>query len=377
MSWPKPTVIDPLEAPKALHLGRWLFFFILLILITGIVLALMWPDKNSFLQWTFWLSIAFISAAIGSIAVSVRFYLYGLAQEEYEIWQLEQKQIEQNWQEWAMQSLIVLNSFYALPSKISIDDIMENSQNLTSHANKPLIFNDDFDMAGCVESLFSSMQDVLSLLSPKEFINIIVYSSPESYGLSEKDIDVAYKNAKIKQPYTMSYQIMSQVDTDKLIERIESPQSSIQLIIINNTGSSGSAFICAFLFTDKKYYQDLAIDIGKNEILRPMITQDMPIGIQQMAEMQSVIHQVKQLWFSNLDKKQEVNVAKQLAEWDISPELMYHLENIAGNQTELSYWLSLVLACEMVTKTKQNNLIAAMNHNQWLFSVVTTIDRES
>ncbi|OCG45650.1 hypothetical protein A9G28_12090 [Gilliamella sp. Fer1-1] len=377
MSWPKPTVIDPLEAPKALHLGRWLFFFILLILITGIVLALMWPDKNSFLQWTFWLSIAFISAAIGSIAVSVRFYLYGLAQEEYEIWQLEQKQIEQNWQEWAMQSLIVLNSFYALPSKISIDDIMENSQNLTSHANKPLIFNDDFDMTGCVESLFSSMQDVLSLLSPKEFINIIVYSSPESYGLSEKDIDVAYKNAKIKQPYTMSYQIMSQVDTDKLIERIESPQSSIQLIIINNTGSSGSAFICAFLFTDKKYYQDLAIDIGKNEILRPMITQDMPIGIQQMAEMQSVIHQVKQLWFSNLDKKQEVNVAKQLAEWDISPELMYHLENIAGNQTELSYWLSLVLACEMVTKTKQNNLIAAMNHNQWLFSVVTTIDRES
>ena len=59
---------------------------------------------------------------------------------------------------------------------------------------------------------------------------------------------------------------------------------------------------------------------------------------------------------------------------NISPEQMYKLGSLVGNQNELSYWLSLALACEMVTETKQTNLITAMSQNQWLFSVVTAVN---
>ena len=170
---------------------------------------------------------------------------------------------------------------------------------------------------------------------------------------------------------------MSRAENEKLIQWIDNPQSALQLIIINNTISSGSAFLCAFLLTDKEHYQDLDIDIAKCEILRPMITDDLLVGINQMNDIQPAIHQINQLWFANMSNQQEVNLTKLLADLQISPEQIYKLESLLGNQTELSYWLSLAMGCDMITQTKQNNLITAMSRNQWLFSVVTTVSKES
>ncbi|MWP47364.1 hypothetical protein [Gilliamella sp. Pas-s27] len=376
MSWPKPTIIDAIKAPKPLHAGRWLCFFIILALITSVILALIWSDKNYFSQWAFWFSIVFISIAIGSIAISVRLYLYGLAQEKYEIWQHEQKHIEQNWQEWAMQSLIILDSFYVLPNQLDLNDIWENNESFTSRINKSLAFDSTFDLSKNIENLFFSMRDMLLLLPTKDPINVTVYSLPESYGLIEKDINDAYRSAKITQPYVFSHHIIADVDIDKLMELIDSSKSSIELIIINNTASSEGAFLCSFLLIDKVYYQDLAINIGKSEVLRPMITSDMPLGVQQMVEMQSKIHQVKQLFLANLDNNQRLNIIKQLAEQKISLELICQLENYVGNQQKASYWLTLALACDITTKTKQNNLIAVMQQNRWLLSVVTALNGE-
>ncbi|MWN90840.1 hypothetical protein GQ597_09025 [Gilliamella sp. Pra-s65] len=376
MSWPKPTIIDAIKAPKPLHAGRWLCFFIILALITSVILALIWSDKNYFSQWAFWFSIVFISVAIGSIAISVRLYLYGLAQEKYEIWQHEQKHIEQNWQEWAMQSLIILDSFYVLPNQLDLNDIWENNESFTSRINKSLAFDSTFDLSKNIEDLFFSMRDMLLLLPTKDPINVTVYSLPESYGLIEKDINDAYRSAKITQPYVFSHHIIADVDIDKLMELIDSSKSSIELIIINNTASSEGAFLCSFLLIDKVYYQDLAINIGKSEVLRPMITSDMPLGVQQMVEMQSKIHQVKQLFLANLDNNQRLNIIKQLAEQKISLELICQLENYVGNQQKASYWLTLALACDITTKTKQNNLIAVMQQNRWLLSVVTALNGE-
>ncbi|MCO6546533.1 MAG: hypothetical protein J6583_01985 [Gilliamella sp.] len=376
MSWPKPIIIDTLKAPKALHRGWWLFFFIILILISSIVLALLWTDNNYFLQWQFWLSIILISTVIESIALSIRLYLYGLAQEEYELWLHEQKNVEQNWQNWAMQSLVVLDSLYVLPNELKLKDLLTNNPDATSKINKSLAFEEKFDLIESIESLFLSMRDVLSQLPIKEPINVIVYSSPESYNLIENKFNDVCGSVKIAQPYTVSHHVMNHSDIDKLNEWIDSSQSVIHLIIINNANSSGTAFLCAFLLMDKAYYQDLAIDIAKIEILRPMITSDMPLGVQQMAEIQPAIHQIKQLWFSNLDNKKQVDVTKQLAEWNISPEQMYQLESIVGNQTDFSFWLSLALTCETVIQTKKNNLIAAINQNQWLLSVVTAVNGE-
>ena len=103
MSWPKPNMINTLKPPVKLHGNRWVVFFIVLIIITGILLAFMWTDNDYFSQWKFWVSVLFISTVISGVALSIRLYLYGLAQEEYEIWKQEQNNIEQNSQMWAMQ----------------------------------------------------------------------------------------------------------------------------------------------------------------------------------------------------------------------------------------------------------------------------------
>ena len=377
MSWPKPKVIDTLKPPVKLHSGRWFLFFIILIFITGMILALMWPNNNYSKQWTFWAGTIFISSMIGGIAIGIRFYLYGLAQEEYEIWQHEQKHIAQNWQAWAMKSLVVLDSYYLLPNQITIQQLLTDSANLEIQINKSLAFNDTVELHQHIEDLFFSIHHQLSIIPVTETINITVYSSNDAYNYIDDDIHRAYKAVKIVQPYTLTHQIMPSANPDKLTEWIDSTQTGLQLVIINNTISSGTAFLCAFLLMDKQHYLDLAIDIAKSEILRPMVTDDLFVGVNQMVEIQPAINKINQLWINNLDFKQEVNITKHLAELNISPEQIYKLESLVGNQTELSYWLSLALGCEMVTKTKQNNLIAAVSHNQWLFSVVTTVSGES
>lgn len=377
MSWPKPKVMDTLKPPVKLHLGRWFLFFIVLIFITGIILALMWPNNDYSKQWTFWAGTIFIPSMIGGIAIGIRFYLYGLAQEEYEIWQHEQKHIEQNWQAWAMKSLVVLDSYYLLPNQISIQQLFSGSADLENQINKSLAFNDTVELHQRIEDLFFSIHHQLSIIPVTEPINITVYSSNDAYNYVDDDIHQAYKTVKILQPYTLTHQIMPSANPDKLTEWIDSTQTGLQLVIINNTISSGTAFLCAFLLMDKQHYLDLAIDIAKSEILRPMVTDDLFVGVNQMVEIQPAINKINQLWINNLDFKQEVNITKHLAELNISPEQIYKLESLAGNQTELSYWLSLALGCEMITKTKQNNLIATRSQNQWLFSVVTAVSEES
>ena len=377
MSWPKPKVIDTLKPPVKLHLGRWFLFFIVLIFITGIILALMWPNNDYSKQWTFWAGTIFIPSMIGGIAIGIRFYLYGLAQEEYEIWQHEQKHIAQNWQAWAMKSLVVLDSYYLLPNQISIQQLFSGSADLENQINKSLAFNNTVEFYTHIEDLFFSIRHQLSIIPVTERINITLYSSSDAYNYVNDDIHRAYSAAKIVQPYTITHQIMPSANLDKLTEWIDSTQTGLQLVIINNTISSGTAFLCAFLLMDKQHYLDLAIDIAKSEILRPMVTDDLFVGVNQMVEIQPAINKINQLWINNLDFEQEVNITKHLAELNISPEQIYKLESLAGNQTELSYWLSLVLGCEMITKTKQNNLIATRSQNQWLFSVVTAVSEES
>ena len=377
MSWPKPKVIDTLKPPVKLHLGRWFLFFIVLIFITGIILALMWPNNDYSKQWTFWAGTIFIPSMIGGIAIGIRFYLYGLAQEEYEIWQHEQKHITQNWQAWAMKSLVVIDSYYHLPNQISLQQLIKGSADLENQINKSLAFNDIVKFYLHIEDLFFSIRHQLSIIPVTERINITLYSSSDAYNYVNDDIHRAYSAAKIEQPYTITHQFMPSANLDKLTEWIDSTQTDLQLVIINNTISSGTAFLCAFLLMDKQHYLDLAIDIARSEILRPMVTDDLFVGVNQMVEIQPAINQINQLWINNLDFKQEVNITKHLAELNISPEQIYKLESLAGEQTELSYWLSLALGCEMITKTKQNNLIAAKSQNQWLFSVVTAVSEES
>ena len=371
MSWPKPRVVNPLKPPLKLHRSRWYLFFIVLSFITTILLILIWPNENYGSQWIFWISATIIPTVITGIAVSIRLYIYGLAQEEYEIWQLEQKNIEENWKNWAMKSLVILDSYYVLPNHITVQDIFNNSVNLPTKINKSLEFGDEFNIKIYLEEVFLSLSKLLPELSEKETININIYTSLESSPLLEEDINNAYQTAKLPWKYKLSQHISDNVNAEILQEMIDDSQTSLQLVIINNTISLNSAFLCAFLGTSKQHYQDLGINSAKVEILRPMIATELDNAIGQMIDMQHAIKQVKQVWFTNVEKKQQVEILTLLADQKISLDNQINLDSFIGNQTGLSYWLSLAMGCEMVMLTNQNNLMTAYSHNKWLLSILT------
>ncbi|OTQ13725.1 hypothetical protein B6D11_09795, partial [Gilliamella apicola] len=157
MSWPKPRVVNPLKPPLKLHRSRWYLFFIVLSFITTILLIIIWPNESYSSQWIFWISATIIPTTITGIAVSIRLYIYGLAQEEYEIWQLEQKNIDENWKNWAMKSLVILDSYYVLPNHLTVKDIINNGVNLPSKINKSLEFGDEFNIKIYLEEVFLSL----------------------------------------------------------------------------------------------------------------------------------------------------------------------------------------------------------------------------
>lgn len=377
MSWPKPKVLNPLKPPLKLHRGRWYLFFIVLSFITTILLIIIWPNESYSSQWIFWISATIIPTTITGIAVSIRLYIYGLAQEEYEIWQLEQKNIDENWKNWAMKSLVILDSYYVLPNHITVQDILNNSVNLPTKINKSLEFGDEFNIKIYLEEVFLSLSKLLPELSEKETININIYTSLESSPLLEEDINNAYQTAKLPWKYKLSQHISDNVNAEILQEMIDDSQTSLQLVIINNTISLNSAFLCAFLGTSKQHYQDLGINSAKVEILRPMIAAELDNAIGQMIDMQHAIKQVKQVWFTNVEKKQQVEILTLLADQKISLDNQINLDSFIGNQTGLSYWLSLAMGCEMVMLTNQNNLMTAYSHNKWLLSNLAVLRRES
>ena len=372
MSWPKPKVLNPLKPPLKLHRGRWYLFFIVLSFITTILLIIIWPNESYSSQWIFWISATIIPTTITGIAVSIRLYIYGLAQEEYEIWQLEQKNIDENWKNWAMKSLVILDSYYVLPNHITVQDIFNNSVNLPTKINKSLEFGDEFNIKIYLEEVFLSLSKLLPELSEKETININIYTSLESSPLLEEDINNAYQTAKLPWKYKLSQHISDNVNAEILQEMIDDSQTSLQLVIINNTISLNSAFLCAFLGTSKQHYQNLGINSAKVEILRPMIATELDNAIGQMIDMQHAIKQVKQVWFTNVEKKQQVEILTLLADQKISLDNQINLDSFIGNQTGLSYWLSLAMGCEMVMLTNQNNLMTAYSHNKWLLSILTS-----
>ncbi|MCO6523905.1 MAG: hypothetical protein J6562_02640 [Candidatus Schmidhempelia sp.] len=377
MTWSKPDMSNRVKLPAKLHFARWMLFFIALTLITGIVFSLMWKHDSGMPQWTFIAKGMLIPIVLGSIAISVRIYIYGLALEKYEIWQRELAHINQNWQLWAMQSLMVLDSYCVLPKPLIKKKILNDSLNLEAQIDKSLAFDESFELKQHIEHILFSISSLLSQLPKTDSINITVYSLPEAYSYLDSEIDNAYEAAKIAQSYTLSHHIITHTNAEILTQWIDNEQSALQLIIINNTiCSSGTAFLSAFLLMDKNRYQKLALDIASNEILRPMIATDMVKGIEQMVEIQPAMQRVDQFWFTNLDKEQEGKLTDTLVRSNFSLEEIYKLDIIVGKQTQLSYWLALALGCEMMALTGQNNFIAAMSQNQWLFTVLNSVNKK-
>jgi len=372
MSWPKPETIA-LKPPCKPIRWRWICLFTALFIITAIFLLMSWGDDNYFLSLSFWLLIIFVPFIIGSVALSIRFYLYGLAQERFDIWQQEQDNIDDNWQNWAMFSTSVISSYWVTPNELVAEKIISDGADLPVQIDQVLSFDSNrFEYQNYFEDLFNRFVEPLSKLPDNTRLSITLYFSPQSYCHLDDIINRAYRRCEINQPYSITHHLSTSANVGQIAEIIDNPQSDVQLIIVNNLISKGSAFLAALLLVDKQ----LVVDKSTVEsfLLRPMVTTNIDEAAEQMAEMQPAIKSASQLWYANLDKPKENEITKILSDHDISPDNIYSLDSIAGKQTDLAYWSLLAMGNQLVKQSQQTILLVTISQGKYLFSVLTDAD---
>ncbi|XKM12791.1 hypothetical protein RCS94_07105 [Orbaceae bacterium ac157xtp] len=372
MTWPKPEV-ELFKLPKAPLLWVWMVGFGVTFIITAITLVLNWSDDNYLSSATFWLLLIFIPVLIVGFALSVRAYQHGLSLQRYTIWQQEQDKIDQNWQNWAMNYADIVSSYWVTPNELSSIKILFDGQNLPIQHNKILEFDrDGFEYERYFTALFYNFVDEINTLPNHINIAITIYSSTESYDGLDEVVQRVCQNCKVKNSYTISHKTTPYVQLEKINDLIDYSQDEMQILIINNLFSKESAFLVGLLLIDEEYSQQIEkLRIGSH-LLRPMVTTDLPAAIKQMAKMQPAIKEVSQLWCANLDKAQEVTIAKLLSESGISPENINFLDSIAGKQSDLAYWALLALGNQLVMQTQENILLVTKSQDKFLFTVLTS-----
>ncbi|WP_392552161.1 hypothetical protein RHO14_12020 [Orbus wheelerorum] len=374
MSWPKPEII-PLTRPDKPRRWFWICVFLTLFIITAAFLIASWGDNNYFASLSFWLIAILAPFIAGGVALSIRFYLYGLAQERFDIWQQEQGKIDNNWQDWAMSSAGIMLSYWITPNELTATKILVDRVSLPVQIDKVLPFDDDeFEYEHYFEDLFYSFVEPLSQLPDNTKIAITLYSSSESYSYFDDMIHTIYQRCKINKPYSITHHLSVGTQAEQIAEIIDNPQYEVQLIIANNLLSKGSAFLGALLLVDKPLLPKVDKSLIESNLLRPMVTTNIDEAVKQMAEIQPAIKDVSQLWCANLDKSNEIEIVKALAVHHISPDSINTLDSLAGQQTDLAYWSLLTLGNQLVKQSQQNILLATTSQGKYLFSVLTHDD---
>ncbi|WP_392561461.1 hypothetical protein RHO12_09965 [Orbus sturtevantii] len=374
MSWPKPEIIS-LNPPDKPRRWFWIALFAAFFIITTLFLIASWGDNDYFSSLSFWLIAIVVPFVFGSVALSIRFYLYGLAQEHFDIWQQEQQQIDGNWQEWAMSSASIIASYWITPNALDETAILCNRVELPMQCDKVLEFDDNKpDHEHYFDELFYRFVEPINKLPDNTPIAITVYSSSQSYTALDNTIEAIYRRHKINKPYSLTHQTSAYAQLEQITDVIDTPQRAVQLIIVNNLQSKGSAFLAALLLADKQFEADADQLLVESNLLRPMVSDNIAAATQQMAEMQPGLAGVAQLWYANVDKAKQIEIAKGLSDHGVSPDGINALDSLAGQQTDLAYWSLLALGNKLVKQSQQDILLVTSSQGQYLFSVLTRAD---
>lgn len=372
--WPKPNVTTSIEPPHKPRKNVWVAIYCVLFIVTGLFLMFRWKGEDYFSSISFWLILILFPIISGSVALSARFFLYGLAQEKFDIWQQEKNRVDCNWQDWAMEGINILASYWTNPNDLTAAKVIFDRQNLAATRDVALAYNaKEFEFQYYFEELFYNIKLPLSELSDDISVSITVYSSPDSYCYLDDTIHATYKKCRIRNPYTLQHKLATHAQINKIVSLIDEPKHEIDLIIINNASSTGSAFLSAILLLNEQLITDIGAKVTiESKLLRPMFSDDIDAAISQMHEMQPAISETQQIWFANLTKEQEIKAIMQLASHNISLNHFDYLESVAGKQTDLAYWSLLSLGSQLVKHQKQTILIVTMSQEEYLLSVMTS-----
>lgn len=370
MAWPKPEMI-PSGVPSKPRQRIWVVLCCMFILLSFVIFALFWPDDRYVYQPIFWIMALCFGIALGGMVLCARFYVYGLALEQHEIWQQEQKSIQRNWQNWAMKRTAILGSYLLTPIELTAERILCDRRNLPSYVGRSLTFDPPLDPAIALEDLFYSFRPLLAKLPQDVPLIIDAYSSESAYVDLKVIVDHVFPHLQLEQEYTFSHQILTETHSEAIRALIETPPVGAHLILINNGASETFSFMSGLLLGDADRKMPEVSHNSISSILRPMISTDAQAAIRQMAELQPVITQAKGLWLGNFTKEKEMELMQFLSQSGISPDEVYLLNSMAGNQNFLSYWFALLLAGEVARETQTTQLVITGGaRNEYIFSTL-------
>jgi hypothetical protein len=379
--WIKPK-IAPLPEVKPIKLWHWLIIGLAILLGVTLLFFIILPERYQKNYLLLALIICGCTLMMTSTLFSIRLFLYGVEEEKNKIWQEETQYLHQQWQNWAMQSLAILDSVIILPDNLSsfVDSIVTNSQELELDYAKINQFKntDKTFYSNCFDQIFANIARNLNKVEPH--LKLIIWlDNNNNPTLLEKLIYQAANKWQLKQEIELSTDPIYTGKSLIINQLIDDNQPALYLIISNNAQSqTSSAFISALLMVNTQLLSTMDDVKPQSYLLRSMLTTQhkYEAAIQQMLDIQPAFNNITQCWHSQINgeelnelttllNKNDVDIvtAKQLARHDFDG-------NFGIPNKEMSYWLLLALANQACQKNGDYHLVATKLRNDMVFSLL-------
>lgn len=377
MTWPKPDIPIILKTNKP-KIVNWALGFLLYIFLA---FTLVWFNLNNEKLGLEFFVYMFIFILLFFLMLAVRVYYYLIiAHEGQKYWTNEVEKVHGRWQEWANESIGVVDSYFLTPQKITAKSIFTASVDI--YKDEVLTFSDDeyslHDLLQHLNKILSQLPDV------KLTTTLIANQSTLDNVLLVNDIELMLEEQLaryMKTPLCIKDCVDNQL-VNTLIDN-QDEMDTLQLLLVYNLDDPNSSdFIGYFLFSPRRVAIDYQIKL-RGSVLRLMITDELDKAVTQMLEMQPTVMLIRNIWLSQdhhiinhglvllLQK-----LSTQNADNVVLPE-QHKLSLYQGLSSSLSYWLALHFACDWVEKEQTVELVMGQLENNTLFNIVVSQNRES
>jgi hypothetical protein len=377
--WSKVTLAR-LPSVKPIKLVNWFSIFVLVFIC--LLFLMLFVFQIDIMNNNFIIILTVGALFISGLLFSIRLFIYGLAIENVKIWDEEIKQHEESWQNWASQSVAVLQSVVITPQNLSSDDFQSDESDLNFAANEIFKFRetDAQFYLDSYEWIFSNLYDCLNSLELSCPLLVLQLDTNEQKKKKEKLIQKAYNNVGLNLPLEFSYPDMLNDNKFDLNQLIDNEDSALYLIITDNVQAiDSSAFMSALLLTNAPLYTNITSLQPESYLLRTMKTtpDTFTQAIAQMNEIQKEFKHIQQVWYSQLDQKSIRQLRSFFSQHEI---ILYESDNSLATHAldvyfgypnkVLSYWLLLALAIQSVKKQKQTQLVVTKVADELVFTVI-------
>jgi hypothetical protein len=377
--WTKPK-IEPLPELEPIKIRHWLIIGLITLVAITLLGFILLPRRY---QENYPLLILFICGCtlmMTGVLFSIRLFMYGIQQEKNKIWYEETQYLHQQWQNWAMQSLAILDSVIILPDNLSnlVDSIVNNAQSLPIDYTKINQFEntDDTFYFNCFDEIFANIAGNLNKF--EQHLKLIIWlDSYDNPTVLEQAIYQAANKWQLKQKIELNPYPIHTGNALIINQLIDDNQPALYLIISNNAQSqTSSAFISALLMVNTQLLSTMDEIKPQSYLLRSMLTtpSEYEAAIQQMLDIQPAFNNTTQCWHSQIDGEALNQLTMVLVKNDVvtvTPLVRHDIDGYFGiPNEEMTYWLLLALTSQLCKKNGQHHLVATQLRSSRVLSLL-------